>query len=74
MGIDYNVKIHGVDKLVEGSWTKWSHKIKFSFMETGLNGYLNVPSRSHPGLKTDEMTCLLKNSPLFNWWQMHGHS
>jgi len=65
MGIDYNVKIRGVDKLVEGGWAKWSREIKCSFMEAGLNGYLDGTIKEPPaGSKIDETTA---------WMQYNTH-
>jgi len=47
--IDYNMKIRGIEPLVEGCWTTWSHEMKFSFLEAGLTQYLygsNAPVKS----------------------------
>ena len=41
MAITYDVKIHGIDKLVEGNWAKWAWDVIFAFLEAGLVGYLD---------------------------------
>ena len=41
MGIDYDIKVQGIDKLTEGNWEKRGQDITFAFMEAGLVGYLD---------------------------------
>ena len=41
MGIDYDIKVWGIDKLTEGNWVKWGWDITFAFMEAGLISYLD---------------------------------
>ena len=41
MTVYYDVKIRGIDKLVEGSWAKWKRDVTFAFLEAGLVGYLD---------------------------------
>ena len=41
MTIHNDIKIQGIDKLVEGSWAKWKRDVTFAFLEAGLVGYLD---------------------------------
>src|SRR5882672_3702147 len=41
MGLDYDIKVRGIDKITEGNWAKWGRDVTFAFMEAGLVGYLD---------------------------------
>ena len=51
MAITYDVKIRGIDKLVEGNWAKWAWDVTFTFLEAGLVSYLDSSCKAPDDLK-----------------------
>ena len=51
MGVTYDIKIHGIDKLVEGNWVKWAWDVTFTFQEAGLVSYLDSSCEAPNDLK-----------------------
>ena len=51
MTVHYDVKIRGIDKLVEGSWAKWKRDVTFAFLKAGLVGYMDGSLKTPTDLK-----------------------